>query len=49
VTLDNHLWKNGVGISESTLVLGGLVISTNGKSGRWKIWPKREERRRSHL
>jgi hypothetical protein len=28
------LWKNGVSISESALVLGGLVISTKGNSDR---------------
>jgi hypothetical protein len=36
------MWKNGVSISESVLVLGGLVISTKENFVWWKIWPRRE-------
>jgi hypothetical protein len=44
------VWRHdGASISESALVLGGLVISAKGKSARWKIWPRREKRRRSHM
>jgi hypothetical protein len=52
VTLHNHVERvkhDGASISESALMLGGLVISTKRKYARWRIWPKSEKRRRLHV
>jgi hypothetical protein len=37
------VWNNGASISESTLVLGGLVFSAKGNYAWWKIWPRVED------
>jgi hypothetical protein len=44
------VWRHDVSsISESTLVLGGLVISSKGKSRRLENFPNREKQRRLHI